>query len=316
MLGSLLLDETIERVCDVGWTVLHEALEPEQLAEALAEARTLVPTVEEYEALTSELEPVEPIGDPTMDYHTTHAGGRRAAWQSRRLSGATPALVGLGVQPWLLDLVRRLVDDEPVIDSMALTAKYARGGEAFNQGFHIDPLYATYPRAATPSFRLWIYLTDVTENDGPTEFVTLDDRNDLTLFRDPTPDFSGWYYESDHPDALRGRVHAATGAAGSVLIYQARAHHRASPFIGKSGSRWIAAFSFRAASWGWLATSWDHPRTGAPVRPDFAAMTPQERAVLGFPPVGDAYWDDPGALEEVERIFAGIDLAPYRRAVS
>jgi Phytanoyl-CoA dioxygenase (PhyH) len=310
------VDEAVERLREVGWAVLDDALTPEQLSAALAEAKTLVPTVEEYEALTGSLDAVEPIGDPTKDYHSTHAGGRAAAWQSHRLSGSTPALLGLGVQPWVLDLATRLLDDDPVLDSMTLSAKYARGGEAFDQGFHIDPLYATYPRASTPSFRFWIYLTDVTDDHGPTELVTLDDRNDLTLFADPTPDFSGWYYEDDRRDALQGRVHAATGAAGSILVYQARTHHRATPFAAASGCRWIAAFAFRAASWGWLATSWDHPRTGAPVRPDFAAMSVDERTVLGFPPVGDPYWDDPGAPEEVERIFAGIDLAPYRAAAS
>lgn len=306
------LDEAVERVRDIGWAVVDNVLTPEQLSGALEEARTMVPTVVEYEALTGELDMVETSQDPTADYSATHAGGRLAAWQSHGLSGAQPTLLGLGTQPWVLEVASRLLEDEPAVDSMALSAKYARGGEAFTQGFHIDPLYAVYARASTPSYRFWIYLTDVTPDHGPTEFVSLDERNDLSLFANPSPDFSGWYYETDLPDELVGRVHAVTGAAGAMLIYQARTHHRATRFEAQSGCRWIAAFSLRAASWPWLATSWDHPRTGVPIRPDFVAMSPPERSALGFPPVGDRYWNDDDVFEEVAQVFEGIDLTPYR----
>jgi hypothetical protein len=247
-------------------------------------------------------------------YHLTHADGVLAAWQTKQLTVESPKLFGLGIDRVMLDLAARTFNEPPALASACLTAKYARGAYAFEQGFHIDPLYAVYARRSSPSFRAWVYLTDVDADTGPTEVLPLPpDIDDLRLFDQPTRDFSGFYTAADHPE-LATRAVAATAPAGSVLLYQARTHHRATTFRSPAGCRLTAGYSYRSAHRAWMATSWDLPRTGAPIRPDFAGLSVAQRSALGFPPLRDSHWNEAGAHADAELVYPGIDLRPYQRS--
>jgi hypothetical protein len=212
----------------------------------------------------------------------------------------------------VLDVATAILGGAPVAEPGALSAKYARGSALFEQGFHIDPLYAVYATRATPSVRMWVYLTDVTSQSGPTELHSLDRSfDDLSLFDSPTADFSGYYDLSDVP-LIASEVNEATAPAGSVLFYQARTHHRATRFTGSTGCRWIATYGYRSSGRPWLGTSWDLTRSnGVRIRPDFAKLTVAERNRLGFPPPGDPHWDEQRARAEAVQMYPGLDLTPY-----
>jgi hypothetical protein len=42
--------------------------------------------------------------------------------------------------------------------------------------------------------------------------------------------------------------------------------------------------------------------------------TPEQRQTLGFPPVGDPYWDDE-TLAGVAARYPGMDMTPYRKGM-
>lgn len=309
-------DGVVEQIREEGSALVPGAVGGGELAAARAEAASVMPSIVEFEERTGDLPALRETHDPIDAYHVTCEGNRLAAWQRHAIHVGMPALFGLATAPAALDLAARVFGDVPVVDSYSLSGKYARGRRLFEQGFHIDPLYAVYARRTTPSIRMWVYLTDVSAGHGPTEVIVFNasDDDDLTYFSAPGPDFSGYYYLHEHPE-LSGRVRRAEAEAGSVLVYQARTHHRATAFDYPSGCRWIAAYSYRAASRNWMATSWDLTRIpGGRIRPNFAALTVAQRTALGFPPSGDPYWNDKLAIAEVERILPGIDLTPYRVA--
>jgi Phytanoyl-CoA dioxygenase (PhyH) len=302
----------VEQIREEGWAIVPDVLNAHEVRLAQEELSRLLPTNEEYESLTAGLPALESHDDDSFRYREAHSGGRSAAWQRRSLGSDTPFLTAFAVDQGVVSFATSLLGDTPILDTSYVSTKYARGQGSFEQGFHFDPLYAVYPRRSTPSFRLWVYLTDVTEETGATEIMPRSAaRDDLSRFRSPTPDFCGFYTADDYPE-VAGAAIPAVGNAGFALIYQARTHHRATTFAAASGWRAIAAYSYRAASRGWLSVSWDGDRGAGPVRPNFGRLSLQQRSALGFPPVGDPYWEDEEAIEEVERIFPEIDLAPYR----
>lgn len=310
-LAQTRLDEAVQQVRAEGWGIAHEAITTEDLRKLREEATRLVPGVEQYEGRVA-ADPALQFGDdPAVNYLTLRGGGKTAPWQQADVGLESPELFALGHEPTILAAVERMIDTAPIVGRPAVSVKFARGGDGFTQGFHIDPLYAVYARPSTPSVRMWVYLTDVGEENGPTEFMPhAADADDLSYFADPTADFSGYYYVEDHPE-LRGRQRRATAPAASILFYQARVHHRATAFTATSGCRLLAQYSYRAADRPWLAVSWDFTRRGQRIRPEFAHLAPAQRQALGFPPPSDPHWLDPIARDEAERIYAGIDLSAY-----
>jgi hypothetical protein len=145
----------------------------------------------------------------------------------------------------------------------------------------------------------FIYLSDVTEADGPTRLVPLAEGKGVP--------FSPLYLNFG---AMADVEVAATGPAGTLLIYRSDILHRGSNITGERRARYSLLADYQARGTTWAGKmSW--PKQ-APDR--WAKLMPQasvrERDLFGFPRPGDPYWTDQ-TVGDVALRYPGMDMTPY-----
>jgi ectoine hydroxylase-related dioxygenase (phytanoyl-CoA dioxygenase family) len=151
----------------------------------------------------------------------------------------------------------------------------------------------------------FILLSDVTELDGPTKLVPLEHTRHLPLTPRQLP--MGELFDKEV---------AATAPAGSLMIYKTDVMHRGSDFRAPGRSRFAMLVDFTQRGWRWNGKmSWpDHAE-----KPGFtdamARMTPRQRDLFGWPPVGSDYWT-PQTLRDVAARYPGMDMTPYAEGVA
>ncbi|MDB5431071.1 MAG: hypothetical protein JWP35_2187 [Caulobacter sp.] len=281
-------DEKLAEVWDRGWTVVEGFVDPETLADARKALWKLYPTPETFfarperyqEYTISQFAGVRPFPYPT--------------WSLNRLT----------VYPDLIDAAERFLGSDDIeIYKAELWAKYA-GAINYDQPYHFDfPNHSLVaPRADGVHIQMttFILLSDVTEADSPTKMVPLEHTRDLP------------YFPIAHPQsAFADREVAATGPAGSLIIYRTDVLHRGSDFTQPNRSRFVMMVDLQQRGWRWNGKmSWP----GAALNPDIGdamiAMTPRERDLYGWPPPGSDYWNEQ-TLRDVALRYPGIDLKPY-----
>jgi hypothetical protein len=145
----------------------------------------------------------------------------------------------------------------------------------------------------------FIYLSDVTDDDGPTVLVPFDAGRDVPY----TPLYIPF-------GELASSEVRCVGPAGSLLVYRTDILHRGFDITGAQRSRFslLADFQVRGTTWGgkmaWPKQSPDR----------WARFIPQcsvrQRDLFGFPRPEDPYWNDATRAGVAER-YPGIDLTPY-----
>jgi hypothetical protein len=213
-------------------------------------------------------------------------------------------LNGLAVHPDLVDAAERYLETTDLhLYKVELWAKYA-GAVDYDQPLHRD--YGSHslvvPRAEPRYQQLttFIFLSDVTEQDGPTRIVPYDAGKGVPY----TPLYVpfGQLAESEVP---------CTGAAGSLLLYRTDILHRGSDFAASGRARFsmLVDFQVRGTTWGGkMAWPKQSPERWAKFIPKCSV---RQRDLFGFPRPGDPYWNDE-TLEGVAARYPGIDLSPYR----
>jgi len=212
----------------------------------------------------------------------------------------------LAVHPDLVDAAERYLETtELQLYKVELWAKYA-GAIDYNQPLHRDygshSLVVPRPGSRYQQLTTFIYLSDVTEGDGPTRIVPYEDGKDVPY----TPLYLPF-------GSLADAEVACTGPAGSLLVYRTDILHRGSEMTSSGHARFslLADFQVRGTTWGGKM-AW--PKA-SPER--WARFIPQcsvrERDLFGFPRPGDPYWCE-DALTGVAARYPGIDLTPYREA--
>ena len=206
----------------------------------------------------------------------------------------------------LVDAAERLLGTTELhLYKVELWAKYA-GAVDYDQPHHRD--YGSHslvvPRldGRYQQLTTFMYLSDVTEMDGPTRIVPYD--------RGKGVPFTPLYLEFG---ALSDVEIAATAPAGSLLIYRTDILHRGSNFSAPGRSRFslLVDFQARGTTWGGkMAWPKQAPHRWAKLMPQCSV---RERDLFGFPRPGDPYWNDQ-TLEDVAGRYPGMDMAPYRRA--
>ncbi len=182
-------------------------------------------------------------------------------------------------------------------------AKYAATVD-YTQVLHYDyPNHSLVVPADDDIVGFFLYLSDITEDLGPTMLVSDEVRGAISPER-THPDPSAWpgLYAAERP---------AVGTAGSLLAYRSTTYHRGSAITAADGVRLTVSFAYgRTSPWtGYTA----FPRLGeeAGLINTIVAATAGQRALLGFPAVGDPYWT-PRTLDAVTRRYPGLDPSPYR----
>ena len=191
----------------------------------------------------------------------------------------------LAVHPDLVDAAERYLQTAELhLYKVELWAKYA-GAVNYDQPLHRDygshSLVVPRPEPRYTQLTTFIYLSDVTEEDGPTRIVPYEDGKDVPY----TPLYLPF-------GSLADAEVACTGPAGSLLLYRTDILHRGSDMTGPGRSRFsiLADYQVRGTTWGGKM-AW--PKA-SPER--WARFIPQcgvrERDLFGFPRPGDPYWSE------------------------
>jgi len=214
----------------------------------------------------------------------------------------------LAVHPDLVDLAERyLGTTELHLYKVELWAKYAEAVD-YDQPLHRD--YGSHslvvPRLEPRYQQLttFVFLSDVTDADGPTCIVPYQDGKDVPY----TPLYLPF-------GSLAESEVRCTGAAGSLLVYRTDILHRGSNMTGERRARFslLADFQVRGTTWGGkMAWPKQSPERWAKFIPQCSV---RERDLFGFPRPGDPYWTDE-TLDGVAARYPGIDLEPYRAAMA
>ncbi|HET6810073.1 MAG TPA: phytanoyl-CoA dioxygenase family protein [Acidimicrobiales bacterium] len=280
------LDELRER----GFTLVEGFLSPAELAAARQALWLHYPAPEDY------------FADPARHGHygtSQFAGVEEFPYRSRDLNR-------LAFHPDLVDAAERFLGTTELhLYKVELWAKYS-GAVNYDQPLHRD--YGSHslvvPRVdhRYQQMTTFIFLSDVTEEDGPTRLVPFQDGRDVP--------FTPLYLEFG---ALADVEVAATGPAGSLLAYRTDILHRGSDMTGSGRSRFslLADYQARGTTWGGkMAWPKQAPQRWARLMPQ---CTVRERDLFGFPRPGDPYWNEQ-TLADVAARYPGMDMSPYRGA--
>ncbi len=258
----------------------------------------------------------------------------------------------LTLHPALLSAAAQLLDT--TVTDLRLTQstawpKYGRrtrgGGRQDNQDQRIHVDYPNHTLvhpaewARPEAVEVIVYLGDVEHTGGPTAVVPRSGPDD-PLYRWPIVDTPGVgelsyvndresaeaYLAEERPEIIewRQRLYETERYvkfhAGDVLLYRHDTWHRGTPM--KEGTLRLAHnLTYRRAEAEWISTL--HPGWAwSAYRPDrfferlIATASLEQRAVLGFPQPGAAYWT-PATIEAVEARHGpmGMDMTPYREAL-
>jgi hypothetical protein len=281
-------DATLDEVRGRGFSLLEGFLAPEELVAAQQALPLHFPVPADY------------FADPAS--HARYAASQFAgveefpyrSWDLNRLA----------FHPDLVDAAERyLGTTELHLYKVELWAKYA-GAVNYDQPLHRDfgshslvvpRLDGRYQQITT-----FIYLSDVTEEDGPTRIVPYEQGKDVPF----TPLYLNF-------GAMAEVEVPAVGPAGSLLVYRTDVLHRGSDFTGAGRSRFslLVDFQARGTTWGGkMAWPKDSPNRWAKLIPQ---CTVRERDLFGFPRPGDGYWNEQ-TLADVAARYPGMDMTPYR----
>lgn len=281
-------DAKLAEVKDRGFTVVESFLDAETLAAARDALWLTFPLPEEYFAHP----------DKYPEFGKSQFSGLRVfpfkSWEINRLA----------IYPDLVDAAERLLGTTDIeLYKSELWAKYS-GAINYDQFHHRD--YGNHslvvPRADGRNMQMttFLLLSDVTEADGPTKVVPLDHTRDIPLGKNHVG--MGEMFD---------REVAVTGPAGSLMIYKTDVFHRGSDFKGPNRSRFAVLTDFQARGVRWQGKmSWPD-RGGQPAMSEaLTKMSPRQRDLFGWPPVGSDYWNAQ-TLHDVAVRYPDMDLAPY-----
>jgi hypothetical protein len=276
-------DEDLRRWRDDGWVVLAGYLDDEALADATAAVARTWP------------DPGRLGGDP-------EAGIVEFPF-------AEVALSLLAVHDDVVALARAALGTASVRLYHAEAWAKRAGAADYAQRLHRDFVNHTLtvpsddPRYG--QLLLYVYLTDVGEGDGATRFV---DRS-MTASRPLLPPALD---PAEHGPVYAAE-RAATGPAGTVVAYRPDSFHRGAALTAPDAWRVILLTSYRPAEAEWMQRyGWADRGYWPGWRPFVEAASPDQLALVGFPPPGHPFWT-PATLHAVATRYPGLDLEPWRQ---
>ena len=282
-------DATLDEVRERGFALVEAFLAPDELQAAQQALWLHFPTPDAY------------FAQPAR--YAQYAAGQFAGVEEYPYRSWD--LNHLAFHPDLVDAAERyLGTPELHLYKVELWAKYA-GAVNYDQPLHRD--YGSHslvvPRldGRYQQITTFIYLSDVTDVDGPTRIVPYD--------RGKGVPFTPLYLELG---ALADVEVSATGPAGSLLVYRTDILHRGSNLTGVGQARFslLVDYQTRGTTWGGkMAWPKQAPHRWAKLMPRCSV---RERDLFGFPRPGDPYWNEQ-TLADVAARYPGMDMTPYRQ---
>ncbi|MGD0392965.1 MAG: phytanoyl-CoA dioxygenase family protein [Acidimicrobiales bacterium] len=297
MAGRLLSAELASRWRTDGWCVIAGAFSGAELADAQAAVRGLFPSAEEMDAGVDD--------ERTSVWRRTDG----APWPEFPFDSAP--LNRLVVSEALIDMAQELLAVTDVrLYQATLTAKYSNQSSGYNQLLHTDypnhTIVVPRPDDGYQQLETYIYLSDVTADDGATRLVSRRLTDGIPVERHTLryDDYAHLYAEPGD----------ASGPAGSVVAYRPDVYHRAVDVSEPGRSRFMLHVAYKAAEAEWagyqawqfkgFTPAWHNFVQGAGVR---------QLGVVGFPAPGHPYWTEE-TLRGVQARYPNLDMDPWKAA--
>jgi hypothetical protein len=277
-----------------GVVVLPGYLAGPDLEVAKAGLSSIYPTAEEYHA------------DPSSERNDVYTGDEYGGIIP--FPFPTVALCNLAVHNKVIDFVEAAFGTKDIrIYASELWAKYS-GAASYEQEHHRDYLNHT-PLAPSSDIRwrgleLFIWLSDVTEELGPTHLVPLSGTSGL-------PALPHVQRRSAHPTLYEQEVSGA-GPPGTIVFYSTETFHRATELTAPGSDRFSIHASYRHAENTWTSRhSWGDQSFHSEWQPFVEQATVRQLLLFGFPPPGHPYWTSE-TIEGVAARYPGLDLTPWQ----
>jgi hypothetical protein len=245
-------------------------------------------------------------GAEAGQWHTWDAPWPEFPFHSRRLN----ALV---LHDNVIDLAEALLGTADLVCYMGIvTAKYAQQSSGYNQLLHADfPNHMLVVPRHEPGYQqveFFVYLTDVTTEDGATRFVSWQRTKDIPVERHTLNyvDYAALY--EDQSDAA--------APAGSVVAYRPDVYHRSVDHTDPTRYRIMIHVSFRHRDAGWGGyQAWPFRGFSPELTKYVQGASPRQLALLGVPLPGHPYWDE-ATITGVQARYPGLDMSPWRAALT
>jgi hypothetical protein len=284
-------DKQLDHLREHGYVVVRGFLTPTEVKAARRAVFTYVPSPEEwlraprkFQAITDEesLHKIEfPYAEKTLNDMATHER--------------------------IIDFVERLYGhDDVMLARSAVWAKYA-GTSNYDQEMHADfegnTLVTPRDDSDYRQVNIILYYSDVDETLGPTMVVPRKFGDPMGLqpprrFRDEYPEA----YEHEQPVLAK---------AGDMLIFSMRSQHRGSPITLEGGTRYTHHLVYRSARHNFQGhRCWPSFGEYPEMQQFIETATVRQRDVVGFPRVGDPYWNEQ-TIREVGVRYPRMDLKAY-----
>ena len=283
-------DAHIQQLRDDGYSVIENFIEPELLSRAQEAMWELCPRPADYFANTGAHAPLSA---------SQFAGLHRFPFPNWDLNR-------LVVNQNLIDAAEKICGTKDLeLYQAEFWAKYS-GAVDYGQLHHFD--YGNHslvvPKRASTHVQLaaFILLSDVSEADAPTYVVSTKSVRDTPLVP-----------RSQTISAFASQEVAVTGTAGSIFLYKTDTLHRGSNFTQPGRARFTLLVNLQPRGWRWTGrTAWPREALSESWSETMVRMTPQQRALFGFPAPGDEYWDEQ-TIRDVGMRYSGMDMDPYRQ---
>ena len=317
-----------------GWTVNPGLVSAEEIAAAMSEVLTLVPAPEEFHRDPEAARRAWRIPGGGADDGVLADGPdfrpEQFRWEQMFPFEDCPTLNRLCFHPGILDFVRESLGTEDIrLYQAGLDVKYS-GDTSYEQPLHIDSNHSFLPGSRVQRWRYlegFLYLTDVRESTGATHFLPMSESASAlgksaprawpSAELEPVRSFlvPGRVLSEADNAKLYGMTTPAVGDRGSFLAYGPQVLHRAVEITEPRLWRVILNISFRAAHQEWVGFhSWQPNSTKRAWTQLVADRTPEELAVIGFPPPGHPVWDDE-LIELTSERYPGLNMRPWRDAL-
>ena len=276
-----------------GWCVLEGAVGNEDLVAAQHAVAKLFPRVEEMESTAD---------DSALErWRTWDAAWPEFPFRSRSLNG-------LVLSDVMIDLAQELLGTVDVRLYLAIaTAKYAGQPSEYNLLLHTDfpnhTLTVPRPEPGYQQMETFIYLTDVSPNNGATRFVSRTRTRHIPV-EEHTLNFVDYGDLYDDPGD-------ASAPAGSIVVYRPDVYHRSVDFTDPTEARFMLHVSYKPATVEWGGyQAWPFKGFSVEWHNFVQQATPRQLTALGFPAPGHAFWTAE-TLSGVARRYPELDLAPW-----
>ena len=307
-MASGVLTRELKEHWDVdGWCVVPGAIPPEPLAAAQDALLRLFPAPAQMaERRGPDAENQDAENQDAEKWHTWDAPWPEFPFHSSRLN----ALV---LHDRVIDLAEGLLGTDQLALYMGIvTAKYAHQSSGYNQLLHADyPNHMLVVPRHEPRFQqveFFVYLTDVTVDDGATRFVSWQKTKHIPV-EQHTLNYIVFADLYDDPSD-------ASAPAGSVVAYRPDIYHRSVDHTDPMRWRVMLHVSFRHRDAGWGGyQAWPFRGFSFELSKYVQQATPRQLALLGVPPPGHVYWND-STLAGVQARYPGLEMEPWRKAMS